>query len=133
MPRRVLDTNILISRWRRITRDAQLRAASTEQARGWARKLIRELDSNLILTPVAIEFICGQGSAHEVKLARAYLQAFEIADEGVISERDWQDARRIAERVPRDGLRRQLGDCLIRAICNRLHLEILTAERRFPR
>jgi predicted nucleic acid-binding protein len=129
----VLDTNILISYWKRVTGNNRLSAVTTEQAREWGHSLVKELDSDLILTPVCIEFLCGFGSAHEVKLGRAYLPAFDIADEGSISERDWQQARRLAERVPRDGLRRQLGDCLIRAICDRLRLEVLTGERRFPR
>jgi hypothetical protein len=88
--------------------------------------------TNSLLTPIYIEYVCGQGSAHEVELARAFLSGFKIADKGQILKADWEHARRIAERVPRDGLRRQLVDCLIRALCNRLNLECFTFEKRFP-
>ena len=133
MPRRALDTNILVSHWIKVTRGIHPAALTTEQAARWGRELAKLLDTDLTLTPVCLEFICGQRSSHEVQLARAYLGTFRVADKGTILDQDWVEARRIAERVPRDGLRRQLGDCLIRAICNRLKLDVLTAEKRFPR
>jgi predicted nucleic acid-binding protein len=108
-------------------RDISRKLAST-----WGDKLARLQSSNSTLTPIYIEYVCGQRTAHEVDLARAYLGAFDLADGGKITKQDWVNARRIAERVPRDGLRRQLGDCLIRAICQRRHLEFVTFERRFP-
>jgi predicted nucleic acid-binding protein len=67
-----------------------------------------------------------------MKLARAYLGEFEIVDAGRILPADWKVAKQIAHRILRDRSPRQLGDCIIRAICNRLHLEVLTADRRFP-
>jgi predicted nucleic acid-binding protein len=67
-----------------------------------------------------------------VSLARAYLEAFELLDEDRIPPDDWRDARRISLRVSRDGRKRQVGDCIIRAICNRLNLDVLTADKRFP-
>jgi predicted nucleic acid-binding protein len=132
MPRRVLDTNILINHWGDATRGVQLRDVKRDRAARWGRELAGLQNTNLILTPIYIEFVCGNATAHELQLARAYLGAFEIADGGTIHARDWIEARRIAERVPRDGRRRQLGDCLIRAICDRLNLEVFTAEKRFP-
>ncbi|MDB5330059.1 MAG: hypothetical protein JWP03_1210 [Phycisphaerales bacterium] len=132
MAKRALDTNILINHWLRVSKGCRPREIDARQAGRWGRELMELQRAGAILTPIYIEYVCGQGSAHEVNLARTYLKPFEIADEGHILPKDWENARKIAERVPRDGLRRQLGDCLIRAICVRLNLEFITAERRFP-
>ena len=40
-------------------------------------------------------------------------------------------AKRLAERVPRDGRRRQLGDCLVQAIANRLRYEVFAIDTFF--
>jgi predicted nucleic acid-binding protein len=45
---------------------------------------------------------------------------------------DWQEAIRIASRVPRSPAPRQLGDCLIRAIAHRLKYEVFTSDMNFP-
>jgi predicted nucleic acid-binding protein len=132
MPRRVLDTNILIGYWAKALGGKRAAEFAPAQAARWGRQLADSTGGTDILTPIYIEFVCGQRTSHEMRLARAYLAIFQVADEGQILGRDWQEAKRIAERVPRDGLRRQLGDCLIRAICNRLNLEVLTGEKRFP-
>jgi len=67
-----------------------------------------------------------------MKLARTFLGEFDIVDEGRILPDDWEVAKQIAQRVLRDRSPRQLGDCIIRAICKRLHLDVFTADRRFP-
>lgn len=132
MPRRVLDTNVLINHWGDSLGGRHISEQSDRAVKGWARRLIKLCGTDAILARVYIEFVAGQASERQVALARAYLAEFTIVDQGMIRERDWVDALRIAERVPRDGLRRQLGDCLIRAICNRLGYEVLTYEKRFP-
>jgi len=125
-------TNILIRYWGERVRGRRLRDVSADDARRWARELIKLQDTNAILTPIHIEYVCGKVGAREVQLARAFLAEFHAVDEGRILPKDWEDAKRIAHRVTRTGARRQLGDCLIRAISDRLHLEVLTADRRFP-
>jgi predicted nucleic acid-binding protein len=130
--RKILDTNVLINFWHEKARNKPPAAISKKRAAEWGRQLMHLRETNALLTPIYIEFVCGKGSAHEVELARAFLSGFEVVDGGQILKEDWENARRIAERVPRDGLRRQLVDCLIRAICNRLHLEFFTFEKRFP-
>ena len=132
MARRILDTNVLINHWGREFSKTRPSTLTLKDARRSAEKLIELQSSNTILTPVYLEFLCGKGSEHEVTLAKAFLSKFEIADGGRILDQDWQNAKRIAARVPRDGLRRQMGDCLIRAICDRLKLEVFTFEKRFP-
>ena len=89
--------------------------------------------SNAIVTPVFLEFIGGVRSAAELQLAETYLNQFHVVDNGKVLEEDWQEAERIARRVPRDGTPRQLGDCLIRAIANRLRYDVSTIDQRFPR
>jgi predicted nucleic acid-binding protein len=133
MARRVLDTNYLISHWGNCLRGNRIAEQNPQSVKRWARQLIKNCGTDAILTPVYIEFIVGLRSEYEVRLAQAYLGEFVVADSGKITDDDWAEARRIAARVPRDGRRRQLGDCLIRAICNRLRYEILTADTGFPR
>jgi len=132
MPRRILDTNILINFWGDQTKGRKSKDIAPRDARKWAKQLVKLQATNGVLTPIYIEYICGQSTAHETKLAREFLDEFEIVDEGKILDQDWEDAKRIAQRIFRDGKRRQLGDCLIRAICNRLRLDVLTVDRRFP-
>lgn len=130
MPRRVLDTNVLIGHWALFLQSEQHRQTA-DAVRRWAKRLIDLHGSDAILSPIYIEFVAGMRNEREARLARAYLGEFDVVDEGRILPRDWEKARELAERVPRDGLRRQLGDCLIRAICLRLKYDVFTHERRF--
>ena len=132
MAKRVLDTNVLINHWGRSLGARRIGDVRRSHAVEWAERLRALQGSVVILTPIYIEYVCGQRNRHELDLARAYLGGFEIADRGNVLKQDWEYARRLAERVPRDGLPRQLGDCLIRAVCERLHLEYVTLEIRFP-
>jgi predicted nucleic acid-binding protein len=60
-------------------------------------------------------------------------EEFRLADDGAVTMEDWEEARRLAVRVPRVGRPRQLGDCLIRAIANRLRLRVKTFDIGMPR
>lgn len=102
-------------------------------AKSWAEELIDLHDTDAIVTPVAIEFVAGSRTSLELKLMRAYLSKFRLIDKGKISLEEWQDARRLAERVPVDGKPRHLGDCLIRAIAKHRKYEVSTIDRTFPR
>ena len=133
MLKRILDTNLLINHWCARLQGKRVQDVTTDMARRWAEELRYLQGSASILTPIYLEFVCGARSAIELKLARSFLAAFTIADGGEVLFSDWEEARRIAERVPRDGLPRQMGDCLIRSICKRLRMEVITAEKRFPR
>lgn len=131
MARRLLDTSVMITFWRRISGAAN--ANNRSQATAWARDLIGLHQTNAIVTPVVIEFLAGVTSSSELEMARTFLREFQIADGGRILGADWTEARRLAERIPRDGKPRQLGDCLILAIANRLKYEVLTFDLRFAR
>jgi len=132
MARRVLDANILINHWRRTFGGVIGNQISERQAVQCARQLIDEQRSSAILSPIYIEYLCGPQSAREVRNARAYLEEFEVLDEGRVLPQDWGESKRIAARILRDRAPRQMGDCLIRAICNRLNLDVYTADIQFP-
>lgn len=85
------------------------------------------------MTPVLLEFLCGVNDKMEMKLARAFLKAFDPIDQGKILDADWREARRFAERVPRSGRSRDFADCLIKAIANRLRHDVRSFDRGMPR
>ena len=130
--RLILDTNVLIRHWNR-SRPKQLDQATTEDAVAWAQKLIQVTRTKATVTPVAVEFVCGVLGRHEMELARAFLSQFVLADDGHITEEDWAHARRLAERVPHETRSRQLGDCLIKAIADRLRYAVETFDLGMPR
>jgi predicted nucleic acid-binding protein len=132
MARRVIDTSVLCSFWHRRSAGRRLNDVSTHDVKRWAQELI-EVRGNAIVTPVGIEFLAGARKRRELELFRAFLGCFEIIDNGEISSDDWRAARRLAERIPRDGKPRHLGDCLIRAIARRLKCEVDTSDQAFPR
>ena len=133
MPKRerVLDTNELIAHWHQSRRGRIADHTAADAAR-WAEGLIEFRGTDAIVTPVAIEFLAGVQGAHELDLSRAYLGRFRIIDDRRVLPEDWDEVERLAARVPRDGLPRQLVDCLIRALARRLKFDIITRENRFP-
>ena len=77
---RILDTNVLISFWWR-SRLWQLKETEVTQ---WARRLIEVYNTNLIASPVRIEFLCGGQGRENLKLCLAYLHPFAVVDQGQI-------------------------------------------------
>ena len=102
---RVLDTNVLINHWRLLP----LSQRTTAGAAKWARRLIEVYNTDFIASPVRIEFLCGVKSSEELKLVMAYVDQFQVVDEGQIHRQDWEEAERIAKRV---GWRGRIGDGL---------------------
>jgi len=45
---------------------------------------------------------------------------------------DWEEAVRLAQRVSRVPVPRDLGDCLIRAIADRLRFQVFSLDESFP-
>lgn len=129
MAKRLFDTSVLIRHWRRRAADDQ--NATTDVVQRWARELIELHGTDAIVSPVLIVFLCGTTSSYELELARAYLAAFQVIDQLRTPPEDWKEAQRLAQRVPRDGQRRQLGDCLIRAIANRLKHDVISHDQGF--
>lgn len=129
--RRVFETNVLVSHWRIKRRDRHISEIEITEPRNWASELIRQMNSNAIVTPVRLEFLSGTRDLHEWNLAEAYLENFQIVDNGLITETDWESTARRISRIPRVGRPRHLVDCLILSICDRLRYEVLTSESRF--
>ncbi len=130
--RRVLDTNVLINHWKAYFKAADVTQIGKRQAIQCARRLIELTRTDEILSPIYVEYLCGPQGAAGVAIARDYLDEFTILDEGRIVPEDWEEAKRIAVRVRRDQSSRQLGDCLIRAVCIRLRRDVHTFDRQFP-
>lgn len=146
MNKRILDTNRLIQYWKRRRNGRAIADISAEEAASWAMDMIKDLGSRGILTPVRIEFLCGAMSQKEVQLYEAFLGELEVVDQGHIIDDDWSKALQYARRVRdqrggrqqrvarRDRVRpRKLGDCLIRAIADRLRYDVDTADLDMPR
>jgi predicted nucleic acid-binding protein len=130
--RLVLDTSVLLRHWHRsVTR--HLERSTMDDASKWARELIAIEETDAIVTPVAIEVICGVRTAQELRLTRAFLDELRVLDGGDVTAADWNEARRLGERIPRDGRPRQLGDCLIQAIARRFKFLVRTFDTGTPR
>jgi predicted nucleic acid-binding protein len=125
---RILDTEMLISHYNRMTKSKSLDAVKAH-----ARQLIKLQETNWILSPIRIEFLCGARDSNEFKLYSAYLEPFEVLDKQNIPSQDWSEAERRAQWVKESGRRRKLGDCLIQAIAQRLHAEVVTRDQDFRR
>jgi|SRR5271157_427892 len=146
MRQRFFDSTKLMTELKKLRSDS--RRADVEQL---ACKLIEIYDTKAIVSPVEIEVLAGVRDPHEFELTEVFLEQFEIIDQRHIPPQDWEQARRIAKRVlrydrdvsgrhrkrrrqanPKTELR-QLGDCLITAIANRLHYEPITDDKGMER
>jgi len=132
MAQLILDTSVLIRHWNDSRGGRPFNQLAEQDTARWADQLIDIRQTNWIVTPVYVEMVAGVRSKQELRLAWAYLERFEVIDENVIPADDWRDATRIAQRVPRDGKPRQLGDCIIRAIANRLNCDVVSFDDSFP-
>jgi len=129
--KRVLDTSVLL-RWWNQCRSRERRALSAKSVTQWARRLIETHDTNGIVTPILVEVVAGATSARELRLLKAFLEPFQCIDGQRILADDWREAIRLAQRIPRNGRPRDLSDCLIRAIADRLNHDVVTLDQGFP-
>jgi predicted nucleic acid-binding protein len=132
MERRILDTSILIAYWRQ-RRSGSRREITPRDVARWAKDLIDLYRTDAIVTPVYVELLAGITDRYELRLTQTFLASFRCVDGGNITPADWQDAIRLAQRVPRNRKPRQLGDCLIRAVANRLRYGVETLDQDFPK
>ncbi len=130
--RRLLDTSVLMTHWN-ACRGESLSRKTIQDARQWAADLSNLHQTNTIATPVVVEFLAGVRSSSELTLAQAYLDGFHVIDGGRIPPEDWALAKQLAQRVPRDGKPRHLGDCLIAAIAQRFAWDVRSSDTRFPK
>jgi len=131
MPKRILDTGRLINFWHSKLQGGSLDNVTQDMVKGWARELVNLRESNAIVSPVEVEFLAGARNGHELELFRAFLAVFEVVDAGHTLPQDWQKAKQFAQRVPHDGKRRQMGDCLIKGIAERFKRDVDSPDKRF--
>ncbi|MFO0964694.1 MAG: hypothetical protein U0793_03780 [Gemmataceae bacterium] len=129
MSRRVLDTGAHFF-WARYTGKDALSLLGRRVE--WAKELIDLRNSNTIVTPVLVEFLCGARTNTERELFRAFLAPFQILDNREVAPDDWDCTQKYAERIPRDGKPRELGDCLIKALAEKYRRSVDSLETRFP-
>ena len=129
MKKAILDTSILGTFWKH----QGLTKKSAADVRNAAKQLIKSRDTNAIVTPVYLECVAGARTGNELQLMRAFLAEFNVVDAWHVSDDDWEAARSFAERIPHDGKPRHMGDCLIRAIANRISYEVSYIDNRFER
>ena len=98
-----------------------------------AKSLLTLLRAKGIVTPVKVEFLAGARNSEELARFRLFLTSLPVVDEGRVLAQDWVCAEQLAARIPRDGKPRQMADCLIRAIADRLNCDVITSDRGFPR
>lgn len=132
MPRpKILDTNVLINHWWRFGKKER----TTAECKAHAEELIEVQGTNGIVSPVLIEFLAGARSSGDLELHKAYLEPFEVLDKGIIPSRDWDEAKRFAQWIRKERTR-DLGDCLIQAIAERLNADVVSSDldikRRVP-
>lgn len=139
MPGVILDSAILMSYWRR-RRTLRKGPITTAVARDWGQDLRSQYEFKgshkrqvAIVSPVYLEFVAGASRREELELFHAYLEPFPILDARKILREDWIQAERFAERIPRNGRPRDLGDCLIAAIARRFRCEVETNDKGFPK
>jgi predicted nucleic acid-binding protein len=126
MPKRVLDTNILMAHFHKLRPlDGKSPAASAE----WAGRLMQDKESDAIVSPVVVEFLCGVLNQDERMLREGFLKAFRVIDGYRTLPEDWAEALRIAKHPGFHATPRDLGDCLITAISSRLRHEVLTDDK----
>jgi hypothetical protein len=78
MPKRLLDSNVLINHYRAYPRG---RARTPETMRKWAEALVGLRGTRFIATPVYIEVVGGAQSPLDLRMVQAFLTAFHIIDE----------------------------------------------------
>ena len=125
--RKILDTHVLINHWHRFPRNDR----TASECKSHAEELIEFQGTNLIVSPVLVEFLAG-ASRDDLEFRKAYLEPFVILDQGNIPLADWEEASRFAQWI-RIGRERKLGDCLIEAIAKRLKGDVVSSDRDFSR
>jgi predicted nucleic acid-binding protein len=129
--RLILDTSVLLRWWRRCRRGRQLADIRRGEIIQWGKKLTELHQTDAIATPVYIEMLAGTSDRRELAYTRIFLGCFRCIDEQRTPSTDWEEAIRLAGRIPREPRPRDLGDCLIRAIANRLKYGVITHDTGF--
>ena len=124
--KRVLDTNILIAHFLALR---PLAGKGASDAVSSARRLIEDRGTDEIVSPVEVEFLCGVLERHEMRLREAFLSVFKVIDEHSTIPKDWSEAARYAKHPGFHASPRDLGDCLVSAIADRLGREVISDDK----
>jgi hypothetical protein len=122
---------VLIRWWHQCRRGRPHANIQPDEVARWGKALAEFYKTDAIATPVFIEMIAGTMDGRELSLTRTYLDCFHCVDERQVPPADWKKAIRLASRVPRKARPRDLGDCLIRAIADRLNYDVITHDTGF--
>ena len=82
-----------------------------------------------IVNPVRLELPAGTKHRDELRLTEEFLELFPCFDTRRVLDEDWDEAKRLLKHVPSDGKARGVLDYLIRAVCNRLRLQLHTEDK----
>jgi len=105
----ILDTSILISGWRLCRQGRPLVEIRQSEVVRWATRLADRNNTDALVTPVYMEMIAGTVDRRELLLTRAFLNCFRCVDERRILPTDWEEAIRLAQRIPRKPRPRDLA------------------------
>lgn len=129
MPKRIFDSNVLISHWKNFP-DGE--GERTEEAlQEYASQLIEFYATDLICWPVLIEVLAGTQNKRDLDLHRAYLNPFKLIDQRNTPEEVWDKAKQFAQRVHEKDFdkARDFGDCLIQAIAEHYHCDLISCDK----
>ncbi len=130
---RVIDSNILLALWHgRYPSPTTLKVRTRPTAKLVAAAWLKIYPGDGVLTPIRLELTGGGLDRAAVQLTDYFLDLFPLFDGGDVRREDWDTASRLARRVPFEPRPRGAVDCLIRAICQRLRLDLETQDTGVP-
>ncbi|HET6572946.1 MAG TPA: PIN domain-containing protein [Fimbriiglobus sp.] len=124
----MIDHNVVLGNWHG-RGPGRKPVRSEETARQAARSWLREHPEDGLVTPVRLEFIAGTKDREEQRLGDLFLGEFPLFDDGRILPEDWGAAERFARRIRGTGGARGVIDCLILALCVRLHADLYSLDK----
>ncbi len=130
---RVIDSNILLALWHgRFPSPTKVKVRTKPTAQLVAGAWLKLNPGDGVLTPIRLELVGGSLDRDAVRLTDYFLDLFPLFDDGDVRREDWDAAARLARRVPFEPRPRGAMDCLIRAICQRLRLDLETQDTGVP-
>jgi predicted nucleic acid-binding protein len=129
----VIDSNILLALWHgRFPSPTKVKVRTKRTAKLVVLAWLKINPGDGVLTPIRLELVGGGLDRDAVRLTDYFLDLFPLLDGGDVRREDWDAASRLARRVPFAPRPRGAVDCLIRAICQRLGLQLETLDTGLP-
>ena len=130
---RVIDSNVLLGLWHgRYPSPIKVKVRTKRTAKLVAATWLRIYPGDGVLTPIRLELVGGGLDRDAVQLTDYFLDLFPLFDGGDVRREDWNTASRLARRVPFEPRPRGAVDCLTRAICQRLRLDLESLDTGLP-